>query len=40
MKDYKRMFGRAMKVVHDLGIETGDIVNVSLNYRTKNRFGQ
>ena len=40
MKDYMRMFGRAMKVVHDLGIETGDIVNVSLNYRAKNRFGQ
>ena len=40
MKDYKRMFGRAMKVVHGLGIETGNIVNVSLNYRAKNRFGQ
>ena len=40
MKDYMAMFNEAMDVVQDLGIETGHIVNVSLNYRAKNRFGQ
>ena len=40
MKDYMAMFNRAMDVVHDLGIETGYITNVSLNYRAKNRAGQ
>ena len=40
MKNYMRMFANALNVVHGLGIETGHIVNVSLNYRAKNRFGQ
>ena len=40
MKDYMAMFNEAMDVVHGLGIETGYITNVSLNYRAKNRFGQ
>lgn len=37
MKDYMAMFNEALEVVYDLGIETGHIVNVSLNYRAKNR---
>ena len=40
MKNYMAMFNEAMDVVHDLGIETGEIVDVSLNYRAKNRTGQ
>ena len=40
MKDYMAMFNEAMEVVHGLGIETGNIVDVKLNYRAKNRFGQ
>ena len=40
MKDYMAMFNEALDVVHGLGIETGVIVDVSLNYRAKNRFGQ
>ena len=40
MKDYMAMFNEALEVVHDLGIETGNIVEVKLNYRAKNRFGQ
>ena len=40
MKDYMAMFNEAMNVVKDLGIETGNIVDVRLNYRAKNRFGQ
>lgn len=40
MKDYMTMFNEALDVVHDLGIETGNIVDVKLNYRAKNRFGQ
>lgn len=40
MKNYMKMFREAMDVVHGLGIETGVIVDVSLNYRAKNRFGQ
>ena len=40
MKDYMAMFNEAMRVVESLGIETGNIVDVKLNYRAKNRFGQ
>lgn len=40
MKDYMAMFNKAMDVVESLGIETGFIVDVKLNYRAKNRFGQ
>ena len=40
MKDYMAMFNEAMNVVEGLGIETGNIVDVKLNYRAKNRFGQ
>ena len=40
MKDYMAMFNEALEVVHGLGIETGNIVEVKLNYRAKNRFGQ
>lgn len=40
MKDYMAMFNEALEVVHDLGIETGCITDVKLNYRAKNRFGQ
>ena len=40
MKNYMDMFNKAMDIVHDLGIETGNIVDVKLNYRAKNRFGQ
>ena len=40
MKDYMAMFNEAMNVVESLGIETGNIVDVKLNYRAKNRFGQ
>lgn len=40
MKDYMAMFNEAMDVVESLGIETGNIVDVKLNYRAKNRFGQ
>lgn len=40
MKDYMAMFNEALEVVHGLGIETGNIVDVRLNYRAKNRFGQ
>ena len=40
MKDYMAMFNEALDVVHGLGIETGNIVDVKLNYRAKNRFGQ
>lgn len=40
MKNYMDMFNNAMDIVHDLGIETGNIVDVKLNYRAKNRFGQ
>ena len=40
MKDYMAMFNEAMNVVESLGIETGNIVEVKLNYRAKNRFGQ
>ena len=40
MKDYMAMFNEAMDVVHGLGIETGNIVDVKLNYRAKYRFGQ
>ena len=40
MKDYMAMFNKAMDVVHGLGIETGHIIGVKLNYRAKNRFGQ
>ena len=40
MKNYMEMFNKAMDVVHDLGIETGNITDVKLNYRAKNRFGQ
>ena len=40
MKDYMAMFNKAMDIVESLGIETGDIVDVKLNYRAKNRFGQ
>lgn len=40
MKNYMKMFREAMDVVHGLGIETGTIVDVNLNHRAKNRFGQ
>ena len=40
MKDYMVMFNEAVNVVENLGIEIGDIVDVKLNYRAKNRFGQ
>lgn len=40
MKDYMAMFNEALDIVHGLGIETGNIVEVKLNYRAKNRFGQ
>lgn len=40
MKDYMATFNEALEVVHGLGIETGNIVDVKLNYRAKNRFGQ
>ena len=40
MKNYMEMFNKALDVIHGLGIETGNIVDVSLNYRAKNRFGQ
>lgn len=40
MKDYMAMFNEAMNVVESLGIETGNIVEVKLNYRAENRFGQ
>ena len=38
MKDYMAMFNEALEVVHGLGIETGNIVDVKLNYRAKNRL--
>ncbi len=40
MKDYMAMFNDAMDVVHGLGIETGEIIEVKLNYRAKNRLGR
>ena len=40
MKDYMAMFNEALDVVHDLGIETGNIIEVKLNYRAKKRGGQ
>ena len=40
MKDYMAMFNEALEVVCDLGIETGEIVEVKLNYRAKNRLGR
>ena len=40
MKDYMAMFNEAMDIVESLGIETGNIIDVKLNYRAKNRFGQ
>ena len=32
MKDYMAMFNEALEVVHGLGIATGNIVDVKLNY--------
>ena len=40
MKDYMAMFNEALEVVYGLGIETGEIVEVKLNYRAKNRLGR
>lgn len=40
MKNYMAMFNEALEIVHGLGIETGVIVSVDLNYRAKNRLGQ
>ena len=40
MKDYMAMFNEALEIVDGLGIEAGEIVDVSLNYRAKNRAGQ
>ena len=40
MKNYMAMFNEALDVVHGLGIKTGNIIDVSLNYRAKNRAGQ
>ena len=40
MKDYMRMLNEAIDVVHGLGIETGHIIGVKLNYRAKNRLGR
>ena len=40
MKDYMAMVNEAMDVVHGLGIETGEIIKVKLNYRAKNRLGR
>ncbi len=40
MKDYMAMFNEAMEIVDGLGIEAGEIVEVKLNYRAKNRLGR
>ena len=40
MKNLYSMFNEAMEIVESCGIETGEIVGVSVNYRAKSRFGQ
>ena len=40
MKNYMEMYHKALEVLDDLNIEYGNIVEVKLNYRAKNRFGQ
>ena len=40
MKDYMEMYHKALEILDDLNIEYGNIVEVKLNYRAKNRFGQ
>ena len=38
MKNLYSMFNEAMEIVESCGIETGEIVGVSVNYRAKSRF--
>lgn len=40
MKNYMEMYHKALEILDDLNIEYGNIVEVKLNYRAKNRFGQ
>lgn len=40
MKNYMEMYHKALEILDDLNIEYGNIIEVKLNYRAKNRFGQ
>ena len=40
MKNYMEMYHKALEILDNLNIEYGNIVEVKLNYRAKNRFGR